>query len=425
MTDRDGDLVQHYGYMPFGNERYANNTQAFSVTNRYTGQHLDEETGLYFYGSRYYDPQLSRFIQPDSIIPSSDDSQALNRYSYCYNNPLIFTDPSGHFVVAAATAIASYIAAHATTIIASAVINAGIAAAQGGNVWKAAVAGAIAGGFGAMGIMEGMAGGALGALVTGGDPGMAAATAGIAAGVSIACGFSPISDWVGGVPDISIGQICIRDLAASTGVGALSGGVTAEIFGGDFREGAMWGAIGAAAGYVVSTYMDDFLNAVVDTTVSVLDLTGALLGDIIYGPLDTEFLRGRRAGSSTWRTIKVKAYRLMGRIGYIWTPFRNEFHCSQDFLNYLRAETIASRTSPVTHNKSPLSHSGTAAHEIGHTTQFLPIPIVGELAYYLSVAPASFVHHTIVRGIFHAENAPIISHFENDASQFGEYGGIK
>ena len=45
-TAAAGDLVQHYGYMPFGNERYENNTQAFSVTNRYTGQQLDEETGL-------------------------------------------------------------------------------------------------------------------------------------------------------------------------------------------------------------------------------------------------------------------------------------------------------------------------------------------------------------------------------------------
>jgi len=52
MTDADGDLVQHYGYMPFGNERYQDNTDAFSVTNRYTGQQLDEETSLYFYGSR-------------------------------------------------------------------------------------------------------------------------------------------------------------------------------------------------------------------------------------------------------------------------------------------------------------------------------------------------------------------------------------
>ena len=95
MTNRDGEQVQHYGYMPFGNERYQDNTQAFSVTNRYTGQHLDEETGLYFYGSRYYDPELARFIQPDSIVPDAS-SQGLNRYTYANNNPLVFVDPSGH-----------------------------------------------------------------------------------------------------------------------------------------------------------------------------------------------------------------------------------------------------------------------------------------------------------------------------------------
>lgn len=66
------------------------------MTNRYTGQRIDEETGLYYYNSRYYDAQLGRFIQADSIVPGSDTSQALNRYAYVKNNPLNFTDPDGH-----------------------------------------------------------------------------------------------------------------------------------------------------------------------------------------------------------------------------------------------------------------------------------------------------------------------------------------
>ena len=52
--------------------------------------------GLYYYGARYYDPALGRFIQPDSIVPSPANSQALNRYAYVYNNPLRYTDPTGH-----------------------------------------------------------------------------------------------------------------------------------------------------------------------------------------------------------------------------------------------------------------------------------------------------------------------------------------
>jgi hypothetical protein len=105
-----------------------------------------------------------------------------------------------------------------------------------------------------------MAGGALGALVTGGDPVMAAATAGIAAGIANDSVLMQFSDWSSGLPDISIGDVHLRALAASSGVGALAGGVTAEIFGGNFGEGAMWGAAGAAAGYVVSTTLEVFFR---------------------------------------------------------------------------------------------------------------------------------------------------------------------
>ena len=85
------------GYTAFGHQRYQNNSSAFSVTRRYTGQQIDEDTGLYFYGSRYYDPQIGRFIQADTIVPSANTSQALNRYSYVNNNPLILIDPTGHY----------------------------------------------------------------------------------------------------------------------------------------------------------------------------------------------------------------------------------------------------------------------------------------------------------------------------------------
>ena len=44
----------------------------------------------------YYDPELGRFIQPDTIIPDLSNPQSYNRYSYCVNNPLRYTDPTGH-----------------------------------------------------------------------------------------------------------------------------------------------------------------------------------------------------------------------------------------------------------------------------------------------------------------------------------------
>jgi RHS repeat-associated protein len=101
MTDRSGNLVKHYGYKAYGNERYNNPVENFDVSNRFTGQILDEDPGLYYYGSRFYDAELARFIQADPAFAGniSQDSQALNRYSYTLNNPLKFTDPSGNVPV--------------------------------------------------------------------------------------------------------------------------------------------------------------------------------------------------------------------------------------------------------------------------------------------------------------------------------------
>jgi hypothetical protein len=177
----------------------------------------------------------------------------LNRYTYCINNPLKFIDPTGHFIFAVFAAIAAFAAANAATIAyiaATAFISGAITDAQGGNFWKGVVSGAASAGFSL--IVGPIAGGALGALVTGGDPGIAAATAGIAAGISIACGYTPLPNWANGLPDISIGDVHIRDLAFSSGVGALAGGISAEIAGGSFGQGAMWGAAGAAASAAAS-----------------------------------------------------------------------------------------------------------------------------------------------------------------------------
>jgi len=51
---------------------------------------------LYYYGARWYDPYISRFTQPDTIVPDPADPQGYNRFSYVNNNPLNLIDPSGH-----------------------------------------------------------------------------------------------------------------------------------------------------------------------------------------------------------------------------------------------------------------------------------------------------------------------------------------
>jgi RHS repeat-associated protein len=65
----------------------------------FTGQRLDESTGLMFYQARYYDPLTARFISADTIVPDPGNPQDFNRYTYVRNNPLGYTDPTGSFPI--------------------------------------------------------------------------------------------------------------------------------------------------------------------------------------------------------------------------------------------------------------------------------------------------------------------------------------
>jgi RHS repeat-associated protein len=95
VTDETGQKKESTTYEPFGSTR----TQEGAVVSAYkfTDQELDNETGLYNYDARLYDPVLGMFVTPDSIVPNLFDPQMLNRYAYCRNNPLIYTDPTGHY----------------------------------------------------------------------------------------------------------------------------------------------------------------------------------------------------------------------------------------------------------------------------------------------------------------------------------------
>ena len=117
ITDAYGAVYQHLEYFPYGETwieeggSYGGNTPGY----KFTGKELDPETGLYYYGARYYDPVLSRWISADPILekylPTGNKEQDaklpgmggvfasanLSMYSYAWNRPVIMKDPDGNF----------------------------------------------------------------------------------------------------------------------------------------------------------------------------------------------------------------------------------------------------------------------------------------------------------------------------------------
>ncbi|WP_444850885.1 RHS repeat-associated core domain-containing protein [Paracholeplasma manati] len=93
-----------YSYDAFGNTLNITDTSGISLSTinpyRYRGYRYDLETGFYYLQSRYYNPQIGRFISPDSINylnPMSNSGE--NLYTYTANNPVMYTDPSGRFFI--------------------------------------------------------------------------------------------------------------------------------------------------------------------------------------------------------------------------------------------------------------------------------------------------------------------------------------
>ena len=127
---------------------------------KFTGKERDSTTGLYFYEARYYDPDLGRFISPDTIVQDPLDPQSMNRYAYARNNPILYTDPSGNIF-----GIDDLI-----RIVVSTVVHVVIAAINGDDLGNAAITGAIRGAFGGTGIIGQSIGEAAAAAATRRDP---------------------------------------------------------------------------------------------------------------------------------------------------------------------------------------------------------------------------------------------------------------
>ena len=106
VTDVDGEIFQHLEYFPFGETWVEESSNTQRTPYLFTGKELDEQTGLYYFGARYYDPRTSVWQSPDPILanymegaPNYGVYQPLNLslYSYSRHNPVIFTDADGNF----------------------------------------------------------------------------------------------------------------------------------------------------------------------------------------------------------------------------------------------------------------------------------------------------------------------------------------
>ena len=95
LTGAGGVEIRRLAYAAFG-EELENTGTGDEAKYSYTGKELDS-SGLMYYGARYYDPALARFITADTVYDAGP--QGLNRYSYALNNPIRYRDPSGHSAI--------------------------------------------------------------------------------------------------------------------------------------------------------------------------------------------------------------------------------------------------------------------------------------------------------------------------------------
>ena len=89
-------VVTAHEYLPFGEDWITEGDTKNAP--KYNSQELDKESGYYFYNARHYDPEIARFITPDTVIDGEYSTQGWNRFAYCKGNPIIYKDPTGHSV---------------------------------------------------------------------------------------------------------------------------------------------------------------------------------------------------------------------------------------------------------------------------------------------------------------------------------------
>ena len=102
VNSNNGGIVVEYTYDAWGNVISITGELASTVGQinsfRYRGYYYDSETGFYYVSSRYYDPEIGRWINADSVVAGiGENLLGYNMFAYCFNNPVNMTDNSGHW----------------------------------------------------------------------------------------------------------------------------------------------------------------------------------------------------------------------------------------------------------------------------------------------------------------------------------------
>ena len=161
IFDTDGNVVVNYAYDAWGRILSVGGTMAWTLGQinpfRYRSYYYDVETGFYSLQSRYYDPEIGRFINADGEIAGVGSVQGNNLFQYCFNNPVNMSDPTGQWpswgqVFTAVVGVAIVAVAVAAVVTAGPVLAAAVAVgytsgivAAGGTIACASVA-AVCGG---------------------------------------------------------------------------------------------------------------------------------------------------------------------------------------------------------------------------------------------------------------------------------------
>ncbi|MDD4729893.1 MAG: hypothetical protein PHN55_14235, partial [Dysgonamonadaceae bacterium] len=140
LVDTSGTIVEEYSYDAWGRMRnvsdwtYDNLPTTRKINRGYTFHEHLPQFDLIHMNSRLYDPFICRFLSPDNYVQASHLPQNYNRYSYCLNNPLKYTDPSGELIFTLAALIAAPFTGGASLALLPYTIGADLGAWQGGTV---------------------------------------------------------------------------------------------------------------------------------------------------------------------------------------------------------------------------------------------------------------------------------------------------